>query len=74
MTAGKIHNNHFFKNWLGVNAATRWRSVTLSLPVERDSILDQSVSADQYQSTNGGIAIEGVIVLLSHFNCSVTSL
>lgn len=56
-----------------MSAATRWRSLTLSLPVERDSILDQCVSADQYPLTNGVIAIEGVTGLLLHYNRLVTS-
>lgn len=56
-----------------MSAATRWRSLTLSLPIERDSMLDQSVSADQYPLTNGVIAIEGVTVLLPHSNRLVTS-
>lgn len=47
-----------------MNGVTRWQGPTLSLPVERDSILDQPVSTDQYISTNGVIAIEGVTVLL----------
>lgn len=52
-----------------MNGVTRWRGPTLSLPVERDSILDQPVSTNQYISTNGVIAIEGVTVLLQHYNC-----
>lgn len=51
-----------------MNAVTRWRGPTLSLPVERDSILDQSVSTDQYKSKIDVIAIEGVTLLLLHFN------
>lgn len=52
-----------------MNRVTRWWGPTLSLPVERDSILDQFVSADRYKSTNGVIAIGGVTVLLYHYDC-----
>lgn len=52
-----------------MNRVTRRWGPTLSLPVERDSILDQFVSADQYKSTNGVIAIGGVTVLQYHYNC-----
>lgn len=62
------------KNVLGLSAGTRWRSPTLSLPIERDSVLDQSVSSYQYKSMNGVIAIEGVAVLLLHSNRFVTFL
>lgn len=55
-------------------AATRWRSWTLSLCVERDSILDQSESTDQQKSMRGVIAIEGVTVLLLQYNCFITFL
>lgn len=55
-----------------MNAATRWCSLPLSLPIERDSILDQSISTDQQKSISGVIAIEGVTVLLLHYNCFVT--
>ncbi len=51
-------------NLLGMNGVTRWRGPTLSLPTERDSILDQSDSTDQYISTNIAFAIEGATVLL----------
>lgn len=49
---------------VGTSAATRGRHLTRPLPVERDSILEQTCSGDQFKSIRCVIAIEGVTVLL----------